>query len=84
MGPFPNWQIIAVKNEDTKHWWSVAHNLYAVRPDLTPDAISPLLDEAWGETEVFATSKDVKEVQSWATGIDGWNNKGSPLQFKKI
>lgn len=80
----PNWCILTNKTDDTKEWWDTARKIYSVFPDSVPEVIHYLLDNSWNESEVMATSRDVREVQSWATGIAGWKNQDSPLQFKKV
>jgi len=80
----PNWCIVTNKTENTQEWWDSARKIYSVFPDAVPEVVHYLLDDAWNESEVMATSQDVREVQSWATGLAGWRNQDSPLQFKKL
>ena len=72
------------ETDDTQEWWKNAGKIYSVFPDSVPEVIHYLLDDSWNESEVMATSRDVREVQSWATGIAGWKNQDSPLSFKKV
>lgn len=84
MNQLPTWKISISKNPENEAWWQHAIELYSVMPESVPEAIHPLLDSQWEETEVVATRTEVKYAQAWATGISGWNPKNGGLIFKRI
>ena len=79
----PNWIIKANKNPDTQTWWNNVANIFANYPESIPADIDPLIDPQWEENIVMATNEDVRNIQAWATGIEGWNSRNSPLIFEK-
>lgn len=79
----PTWIVKANKNSETQAWWNNVANIFLNYPDSIPDAIDPLIDPQWSETAIMATNEDVRHIQAWATGIDGWITRNSPLSFEK-
>lgn len=83
MDQLPTWKIAAQKTDTTEAWWHHALEMYSLFPEAVPDAIHPLLDPEWNETEVVATRSEVRDVQAWATGLPGWNPNSGGLLFKR-
>lgn len=80
----PTWKIISVKNAETEAWWYHAKEFYNLYPDAVPEAIHPLFDPEWNETEVVATRGEVKDAQAWAIGISGGKTNYGGLAFKRL
>lgn len=76
-------KVTAIHNEQTKLWWEVARQTYREYPQSIPEAVHPLVDEAWNDEEIIATKSELKDIQAWAIGVPGWISAHPALRFSK-
>lgn len=71
--------------KETENWWKTAETIYEEFPQTVPDSLSPLLEKSLGETEIFVSIAELREIQAWAIGMNGWrtDHPYCPMIFSK-